>query len=82
VSDPEIRPWHHPGNQQGGALAMRSACYVLFDFPATFLPVTFPGKSSLNPFFLSRFQVERMPLDLFDDVFLLHFPLEPAKGVL
>ena len=54
----------------------------LLDFPATLLPVSFAGKSGLDPFFLPRLQIERMPLDLFDDVFLLHFPLEAPKGVL
>jgi hypothetical protein len=54
----------------------------LFDFPATLLPVTFPGKSGLDPFFLSWLQIERMPFDLFDDVFLLHFPLEATEGIL
>jgi hypothetical protein len=55
---------------------------MLFGFPATFLPVPFPGKSGLNPFFFSRLQIERMPLDLFNDVFLLHFSFEATEGVL
>jgi hypothetical protein len=67
---------------KGGALAIRSACCMLFGFPATFLPVPFPGKSGLNPFFFSRLQIERMPLDLFNDVFLLHFSFEATEGVL
>jgi hypothetical protein len=54
----------------------------LFHFPATLLPVTFAGKSSLDPFFFSWFQVERMPLDFFNDVFLLHFSLEATEGIL
>ena len=64
----------------------RSACHslrrcLLFDFAAALLPVSFPGKSSLDPFFLSRLQIERMPFNLFNDVFLLHFSFEASKGV-
>jgi len=55
---------------------------LLFDFPATLLPVSFPGKSSLDPLFFSWLQVERMPLDFFNDVFLLHFPFEATEGIL
>jgi len=53
----------------------------LFDFPATLLPVPFPGKSGLNPFLFARLQIKRMALDLFDDVFLLHLSLEAPEGV-
>jgi hypothetical protein len=53
----------------------------LFDFPATLLPVPFTSQCLLDPQFLAWLQIERMPLDLFDDVFLLHFPLEASKGV-
>ena len=56
-------------------------CKPLFDFPATLLPISLAGKSCLDPFFFSRLQVERMPLDLFNDVFLLHFPFEAPEGV-
>src|ERR1043166_873906 len=53
----------------------------LLNLPAILLPVSFAGKRLLSPELLARLQVERVPLDLFDDVFLLHFPLEAAKGV-
>jgi len=53
----------------------------LFDFPPTLFPVTLPGKSGFDPLFFARLQIERMPLDLFNDVFLLHFPLEASKGI-
>jgi hypothetical protein len=53
----------------------------LLDFPSTLLPVPFPGKSCLDPFFLSRLQIERMPLDLFNDVFLLHLTFESPEGI-
>ncbi len=53
----------------------------LLYFPAAFLPVSFTSQSLLDPQFLARLQIERMALDLFDDVFLLHFPFEAPKGV-
>jgi hypothetical protein len=63
------------------ARAGRFACWWLFDFPATLLPVSFTGKSCFNPLFFSRLQIERMPFNFFDDVFLLYFPFEAAKGI-
>jgi hypothetical protein len=54
---------------------------LLFDFPATLFPVPLAGKGSLNPFLFSRLQIEGMPFDLFDDVFLLYLPFEAAEGV-
>jgi hypothetical protein len=62
--------------------AARSACCGLFDFPATLLPVSFTRQRLFNAQFLARLQVERMPLDLFNDVFLLHLTLEAPEGVL
>src|ERR1700733_4138586 len=54
---------------------------MLFNFPATFLPVPFTRQSLLDPQFFARLQIERMALDLFDDVFLLHLPFEAPEGV-
>jgi len=53
----------------------------LFDLPTALLPVTLPGESCLDTLFFSWLQIERMPLDLFDDVFLLHFSFEASKGI-
>ena len=64
-----------------GALAIRPAKLALFDFPATFLPVPFACKRLLDTQFLARLQIEGVPLDLFDDVFLLHLALEASEGV-
>lgn len=36
----------------------------------------------LHALLLARLQVKRVPLDLFNNVLLLHFTLEPAQGVL
>ncbi len=55
---------------------------ALFHFPATLLPVAFAGKRLLDPFLLTWLQVERVSLDLFNNVLLLDLTLEAAKGVL
>jgi hypothetical protein len=67
-------PYRRPATEAESRLA-------LFDFTPALLPVSFPGKSSLDPFLFTRLQIERMALDLFNDVFLLHFPFEPPEGV-
>jgi hypothetical protein len=54
----------------------------LLNFPAILLPVPFTGQRLLGPELLARFQVERVSLDLFDDVLLLDLSLETSKGVL
>ena len=53
----------------------------LFDFPATLLPVAFAGQRLLGPELLARLQIEGVPLDLLNDVLLLDFSFEAAKGV-
>jgi hypothetical protein len=53
----------------------------LFDLPAALLPVTLPGESCCDALFFSWLQIERMPLDLFYDVFLLHFSFEAPEGI-
>jgi len=53
----------------------------LFDFPATFLPVPLTRKRLLDAQLLARLQIKGVPLYFFNDVFLLHFPLEPPEGV-
>jgi hypothetical protein len=53
----------------------------LLNFPATFLPVSFACQRLLDPQFFARLQIERMALDLFDDVFLLHFAFEAPERV-
>jgi hypothetical protein len=53
----------------------------LFHFPATFLPVPFARKGLLHAQLLTRLQIKRVPLDFFNDVFLLHFPLEAPESV-
>ena len=54
----------------------------LLDFPATFLPVSFASQRLLDSELLARFQIEGVSLDLLNNVLLLDFPFETAKGVL
>jgi hypothetical protein len=54
---------------------------MLLDFPATFLPVPFARQRLFDPQFFARLQIERMPLDFFNDVLLLHLAFETSEGV-
>jgi len=54
---------------------------VLFDFPARLFPVSLAGQRLLDPLFLSRLQVEGVPLDLLDNVLLLDLSLEAPQSV-
>jgi len=53
----------------------------LLNLPAILLPVPFAGQRLLGTELLTRFQVERMSLDLFNDVFLLDLSLEAPESV-
>ncbi|HVW86011.1 MAG TPA: hypothetical protein VHB50_15085 [Bryobacteraceae bacterium] len=64
----------------------RSGCHSLrllrlFDFAAALFAIALARQRRLDPFFLSRLQIERVALDFFNDVFLLHLPLEATKGI-
>jgi hypothetical protein len=48
---------------------------------ACFLACALACKRFLNPLFLAGFQVKRVTLYFFNDVLLLHFPLEATQGV-
>ena len=64
-----------------GAAALSRRRLVLLGLPATLLPVPFASQRLLDPQFLARLQVEGVAFHFFDDVLLLHFSLEAAKGV-
>src|SRR5215510_11132459 len=55
---------------------------VLFRLAADLLAVPLAGKSLLGAALVTGFEVEAMFLDVLDDVFLLHLPLEAPEGVL
>ena len=55
---------------------------VLFGLAPHLLAAAFPRQGLLCAAFISRFQIIGMLLDILDDIFLLDFPLEPAKRAL
>jgi hypothetical protein len=54
----------------------------LVQFPTLLLPAAFPGEGLFRPALVTRLQIERVFLDILDDIFLLHLPLEAAQGAL
>jgi hypothetical protein len=62
-------------------LPYRPTWLTLFDLPATLLPVSLARQCLLDTQFLARLQIKGMPLDLFNDVFLLHLTLEASERV-
>ena len=55
---------------------------ALFHLAPALLAISLARQGLLDAALLPWFQVERVALHFLDDVFLLHLPLEPAKGVL
>jgi hypothetical protein len=51
----------------------------LFRLATLLLPRTLSRKRLLGAAPIARFQIERMLLDIFDDIFLLNLPFEPAE---
>ncbi len=54
----------------------------LFDIAWALLAVALSGKGFFGPALLAGFQIEGVTLDLFDDVFLLHFAFKTAQRAL
>jgi hypothetical protein len=54
----------------------------LLDFPTLFLARSLAGERLLGTAPITRLQIERMFLDIFDDIFLLYLPLEAAECAL
>src|SRR6185369_9060546 len=54
----------------------------LVQFPALLLTTTLTREGLLRPAFIARLQIERVLLDILDDIFLLHLALEAAEGAL
>jgi hypothetical protein len=48
----------------------------------SFLTAAFARQCFFHALLLARLQVKGVSLDLLDDVFLLHFALKPAQGIL
>ena len=72
-------------NTTGGPVGVRPWCYSchpgreLVRVAALLLPGALTRQGLFGPAFVARLQVERVLLNVFDDVFLLHFPLETAE---
>ena len=86
LDDSILKLWHHHRSrgptQATAARPLRTLLiWKLLDFPTTFLPVSLTSQRLLGPLLFTRLQVKRVPFDLFDNVFLLDFTLEAAKGV-
>ncbi len=79
---PSLRLLEEKGARRNSCRARRDLkSNGLFDFAPTLFPVPFPGQSRFDSFLLTWLQIERMPLDLFNDVFLLHFSFEAPEGI-
>ena len=61
--------------------AANSLLSYLIRFFANFLACPFPSEGGFNAFLFTGFQVKRVALNLFDNVFLLYLALETAQGV-
>ena len=53
--------------------------YSLFKNAADFFAIPFPRQGGFHTALFAGWNVEGMPLHFADDVFLLHFALEPAE---
>jgi hypothetical protein len=52
----------------------------LVQFPALLFSAAFTSEGLFRPALVTRLQIERVLLDILDDIFLLHLPLEAAQG--
>ena len=52
----------------------------LVQFPALLFTTAFTSEGLFRPALVTRLQIERVLLDILDDIFLLHLPLEAAQG--
>src|SRR3954468_6764958 len=73
-----IRSWNSIGRYLVGRSSLLRS--NLLDFAPELLTVALPGQRLFGPALIAGLQIEGMLLDVLDDVFLLHLPLEPAEG--
>ena len=66
----------------GESLFFNYPMLVLLNLPASLLAVAFAGQRLLDAEFLAGLQIEGVPFDFSDDVFLQNLPLEAPKRVL
>ena len=73
---------HRMQRNNEGPLQRGAARINLILFFTCFLPAALARERFLHALLLTGFQIKGVPLDLLDDVFLLHLPLEPAQSIL
>jgi hypothetical protein len=67
------------GIPRGCTIFLMKAGGELLDVLASLLAVALASQRLFGALLFARFQIERMPFDLFDDVLLLDFALEAAQ---
>src|SRR5689334_2747975 len=72
-----IRSWNSIGRNLVRGVGRLPA---LLQLASEFLPIALSRQRLLRSPLVARFQIERMFLDVLDDVFLLYLALEPAQG--
>jgi hypothetical protein len=61
-------------------LSGRRAIFCLFDVSRTLLAISLPGQRFFRAPLFTWFQVKRVSLDLFDNVFLLYLAFKAPQG--
>ena len=84
--DDSILKLRHQNRPRGPTQArlfrpLRTLTWNLLHLATTLLSVSLASQRLLDPLLFTRLQIEGVPFDLFDNVFLLHFTLEAPKGV-
>ncbi len=73
---------HSTSRHREASVILAFRClWILILFVSGFFACPLASQGGLDSLLLTRFQVERMSLDFFYDVFLLDFPLEAAQRV-
>src|SRR5262245_41157667 len=72
----------HLSNRSWNSIGRYLVGVGLFQLAPQFLPITFSCERLFRSTLVAGFQIERVLLDVLDDVFLLHLPLEPAESAL
>jgi hypothetical protein len=76
--------WWGPTEQGRPGKGTTLSCFTVTPsilFFANFLTSALTSESGFHAFFLAGFQVKGVALDLFNNVFLLHFALETAQRI-
>src|SRR5436190_12303571 len=77
-----VRATRPPGDADASHVRASGAPGRLFELPPELLTIAFPCKRLLGAALVARLQIEGVLLDVFNNVLLLHLPLEPAESAL